>query len=603
MKLYNKVYNFVLKRLSRHMERNTGSLQNRLFISFFILMIFIASFISLSLYFVFEDMATNEIGRSRVDVLKQIGERTRVIKNSVITLSNLYYFDRQINKLVTDPLNTNPIPVNDLSEIAGKYKEAFKEINLDFYSVIVSENGFKYCSLQNSDNYNYKGATVNLWFKDVEKKDGSIYWVSSYNDQDNDKESKYVFSAARVFKDNITGRHTGTLLINVEERTLYNTYKNVLNGKNSIYIIDEKGSFVSHNDENMLGINFFEMNRFRDIFKKNDFSIIKKNGRDILISRYFDPESDWTIVEEIPFSELMEPLSKVRYTILAVFIFCTLIAFILSYTFAKKVSSPLKLFCFSMKKVQDGNLDTISDIKGWNEIKQLSDRFNLMVENMKELLANIKEKEKLKRKAELDFLQAQISPHFLYNTLFSIKCMVSMAQNEEAEEMLAAFIALLKKTLNGKEEFITIGEEMDCLEEYILIQKYRYSNKFEVKYDIQSNILNNRIPKLILQPIIENCIFHGIEPQKGNCTIMVKAFRENDDITFKIIDNGVGMDEEKIRSIWQNIMVNEGRKFNRVGIINVQERIQLNFGQEYGVEIFSQLGKGTEIQVKMPAVV
>jgi two-component system sensor histidine kinase YesM len=598
MKLYNILYKFAFK--------NKGDLQIQLLIFFFLLMVLIAFFISATLYIVFEDMMTNEIGRSRVDVLIQIGERARVIKSSVITLSNLYYFDKKINKVVHNPSynkKQDRVLMDNLSEIATKYKEAFKKINLDFYSVILADNGFKYCSLQEPQYGGYKRATVNLWFKDVIKRDGNIYWVSSYNDSDDNKHCKYVFSAARVFKNKTNGKQVGALLINVEERILYNTYKNVLNGKNSIYIIDEKGSFVSHRDENVLGINFFDMNRFKQLFIKNDFRIIIKGGKKTLISKYFDPESGWTIVEEIPFSELMAPLNKIRFTIFYVFILCAILAFVLSYIFAKKVSMPLKTFCYSMKQVQDGNLDVISDIKGWDEIRQLSDGFNRMVAKVKELLENIKEKEKLKRKAELDFLQAQINPHFLYNTLFSIKCMVSMGKNIQAEEMLTAFITLLKNTLNGKDEFITIGAEIECLKEYVLIQKYRYSNKFKILYDIPSDISTYLLPKLILQPIVENSIFHGIEPKKGRGTITVRAFKKNDDIIFKISDDGIGMDGEKIKLIWRNNTINKGRQFNLIGIVNVHERIQLNFGKSYGIKIFSQPGEGTEIEVIIPAIV
>ena len=450
--------------------------------------------------------------------------------------------------------------------------------------------------------YNYEKIPKMLWYRNVIRTNGKIFWVSSFDDSGDLKNSKYVFSAARIIKDKLTGQRLGVLLINIEERKLFDTYKNVLNGKNSIYIVDEKGSIVSHNDENMLGINFFDMQRFKEIFRPDNFTIINKGNERFFLANYFDPETAWTIVEEIPITELFAPLDRVRNTILGIFCLGTLLSFILSFSFANKTAKPLMQFCFSMEKVRNGDLDVISDIKGWNELQQLSYGFNQMVGKIKDLILDVKQEERLKRKAELDFLQAQINPHFLYNTLLSIKCMISMGKDSQAEQMIAAFMGLLGKIFNSKEEFISLLEEIECLQQYALIQQYRYSHKFEIVYEVQSNVLDYKIPKLILQPLVENSIFHGIEAKKGKGKIIIKAERKRDQIIIRIIDDGVGMDAQMLKDIWRNQNNKKDSRFNMVGIVNVQQRIQMNFGIQYGLKIFSQLGKGTEIRINIPVI-
>ena len=595
-----------IKRILRFLPiRDSGSLQTKLFVFFFALMVFIACLISVASYLVFKGLIIQELGRSRVDVLRQIGERTRVIKNSITTVSNLYYVDEQVYNIVSQrsaDRDSQRLLVKSLKGIASKYQKAFEQINVSYYAVLIGENGFGFCSAPNGERYNYRKIPKMLWYRDVIKTDGKIFWVSSYDDSDDAKVSKYVFSAARIIKDKRTGRREGVLLINIEERKLFETYGNVLNGKNSVYIVDDKGSFVSHSDEHMLGINFYDMKRFREIFKPDGFRIIKKGNDQILLSNYVDPETAWTIVEEIPVGELLAPLNKVKYTILGIFSFCTLLSFILSFSFANKTAKPLKKFCFSMKKVQRGDLDVISDIQGWDELKELSDGFNQMVQKIKELICDVKLEERLKRKAELDFLQAQINPHFLYNTLLSIKCLTSMGKTFQAEQMLAAFMVLLEKVFNNKDELITLAEEIECLRQYVLIQQYRYSHQFEVHYDLPSAILNYRVPKLILQPLVENSIFHGIEAKQEPGQIVISAERKKGELLIRVIDDGAGMDNTALKAIWNNQSSKQERRFNGVGIPNVQQRIQMNFGIQYGLKIFSELGKGTRIQINLPAI-
>ena len=233
------------------------------------------------------------------------------------------------------------------------------------------------------------------------------------------------------------------------------------------------------------------------------------------------------------------------------------------------------------------------------EITILSSQLNMMLGRMRMLMAGIKQKEQQKRKMELGFLQAQINPHFMYNTLFSIKCMVDMEKNEEASRMLVSFIQLLRSTLSNPDEFVTIKQEFHVLQQYADIQKFRYDDSFQVALECDEAVELKKIPKLLIQPLLENAIFHGVEFKKGEGMIIITAREKDGDVVVTVEDNGMGIQPEVIEKINRGEQISEK---THVGILNVKERIQLNFGENYGMKIESTQWMGTRIILTFPAI-
>ena len=229
----------------------------------------------------------------------------------------------------------------------------------------------------------------------------------------------------------------------------------------------------------------------------------------------------------------------------------------------------------------------------------MSNRLNAMLNRMRGLMEGIRQKEKQKRRMELSFLQAQINPHFMYNTLFSIKCMVDMEKNEEASRMLVSFIQLLRSTLSNPNEFVMIREEFQVLRQYVEIQKFRYDDGFQVIFECDEGVEEKKIPKLLIQPLLENAIFHGVEFKKGEGLIIITARALDGGVAVTVEDNGMGIAPETIEKI------NRGERMGEkahVGIVNVKERIQLNFGGNYGMKIESVQWEGTKIILNLPAI-
>ena len=221
-----------------------------------------------------------------------------------------------------------------------------------------------------------------------------------------------------------------------------------------------------------------------------------------------------------------------------------------------------------------------------NEIGSLTTSFNVMTHRIQELMEqNIREQE-AKRKSELKALQSQINPHFLYNTLDSIIWMAEGKKNEEVVLMTASLARLLRQSISNEDEVISIGQEIEYARGYLTIQKMRYKDKMEFRIDVEPSILNIRLIKLVLQPIIENAIYHGLKYKESKGLLLVKGFLKDGNAVIQVIDDGVGMEPEVLEHIFEKHKVNY--RSNGVGVYNVQKRLQLYYGSEYGITYESE---------------
>lgn len=551
-------------------------------------------------YLIFRGVIIDRISTSRVNVLQQIAERTRVIKNAALTVSNLYYSDPLVREVATDS-DAGPQDFKRLQEKLEtdnrQYQDVFEKTDLSYYAVFIAENGFTSCSLP--EEYRYEGIQKALWFRKLMQSPENAFWIGGFNDRRPDGTDRYVFSLVRTFRREGEAA-CAALLVNVEESYLFETYRSALQENNRIYIVDENGGIVSHSDKQMIGISFFNMERFGQLFSDGNYTILKKADEDVLFSHFTDGLSGWTIVEEIPLKALLAPLDKVRLLIGLICLCVCGVAAAISYRFSRNISRPLGELCGAMERVEEGDLDVAAAIHGWEEVERLGGSFNSMLSHIKRLLEDVKEEERLKNKAEVDFLTAQINPHFLYNTLFSIKCMIQMGNNDKAEKMLSAFIELLKRTLTNPDEYISLSDEIDGVLQYMLIQKYRYANKIDLRVELSGRARRCQVPKLLLQPIVENAIFHGIEPKDGTGTIQISADVQGEQLFVDITDDGVGISPGKIEGLLDGRQPKQPKK--RIGLANVHQRLRLIFGPSYGLTVESVPGKGTTVHFHLPEI-
>jgi two-component system sensor histidine kinase YesM len=251
-----------------------------------------------------------------------------------------------------------------------------------------------------------------------------------------------------------------------------------------------------------------------------------------------------------------------------------------------------------MKMIEKGNFDTQVDVNSSNEIGQLGLRFNRMTAKIKELMLQNVQEQELKRKSELKALQAQINPHFLYNTLDSIIWMAEVNKSKEVVLMVSSLAKLFRLSLSKGDEIIPIRNEIEHIKSYLTIQKMRYKDKLDFEIQVDDHILSYKTIKIILQPLVENSIYHGIKNKDGVGLIRITGTQVGNKIVLSVIDNGIGMTPETLEALLQKPVPSE--QGSGMGVNNVNQRIKLYYGEEYGLQYESEPGQGTTVHIWLP---
>ncbi|MCT2537213.1 sensor histidine kinase [Aquibacillus koreensis] len=312
----------------------------------------------------------------------------------------------------------------------------------------------------------------------------------------------------------------------------------------------------------------------------------------------------WKIIGHAPNSEIMKDANEIR-TLIVLSVLSSIVFTIGLYFFiSNKLILPIRLLKDRMKEASAGNLDVTVKNNGNDEIAELGNSFNLMLEKIKSLLYKSVNEEKQLKIAEFRAMQAQINPHFLYNTLETIIWMAETKNSSKVIEVTKALSQFCRISLSKGSDWITIEKELEHVKSYLTIQKIRYEDILEVTYYLNEDIFNYRIMKLILQPLVENAIYHGIKNKRGKGFIRIKGdFDKDGNICIDVIDNGIGVEEPRLEEIREHLESGTPLEGNSggFGMVNVQERIRLYYGEPYGITISSWYGSGTRICLTIPA--
>ena len=542
-----------------------------------------------------------QLGQSRIDVLKQISERSNVIKNNLITVINLYKYNTDLELYLSQTEAGDVLKnVSELDEKRKNFDVVFKDIGFEYDIVIQGENGFVYSSYKEGS-YDFDSLKTQLWYKKSYDEQGDMSFVSYKNSFIREKEkAAYVFGGFSKIKD-ASGNVLGSILVSVDENVLESLYAG-FETQGNVYIFDKKGNVVSSKDKSILGKNMIGAENFRKLYGNGSSHIIKKLGKYYFLSNCYDSQTGWTIVEEIPCEIMFSVLINMTgYLAVSMIVFLFTAAFI-SYRQAKRISDPIASLCQSMQRVSSGEFICVEEENACNEVLALGKSFNSMSEKIKALLEDIRNNEKEKRKSEMDFLRAQINPHFLYNTLFSIQCMAELNKNKQAVKMIKAFIALLRKTLSTDRDLIPLREELENTRSYLELERIRYSNIMDYEIEVSKELEACHVPALILQPIVENAIFHGLEAKASGGLIVVDVLKDGDDLLINISDDGKGMDSRRLKEVRARIELDADEARKSIGLVNVSGRIKINFGKEYGLTIDSEENIGTCVGVRLPII-
>lgn len=426
---------------------------------------------------------------------------------------------------------------------------------------------------------------------------GNTYWTSLKSNLGNSciVLSRVVYSKYKYMQ------KQGYLLIVIDERIFaQNTYKNIDLGSGSdLFIMKSNGAVISSQSDNVkkgsvLSDNNLKNQIFNNYLKNNKTFRYSSDEGDFLIAGTFLPSLDWYIVGRVPYSFISSQSSEVRNNVIIVSIIAIAASILLSLIIYASVSVPLKSLLTSAKRIRDGRLEEKIEDQYNDEISELSFNIKTMVERLKALIVEVELQQSRKREAELKMLQAQINPHFLFNTLNSLKWSAMLSGNKTLEDGLGALSGLLKDTILNKEEIISLEKEIENLNNYATIQAIRYANSFNINYDIEKGLEKSMIIKFILQPIVENSIIHGIDDDERTVNINISARSMEDLLLIEIADDGKGFNPESIDNSTSK------NKLSGIGIDNVNERIRLNFGDGFGLTTKSRRGEGTVTDIILP---
>lgn len=369
---------------------------------------------------------------------------------------------------------------------------------------------------------------------------------------------------------------TSTVIINIPGDTVF--YSNKGDEKETAYILQMIGK------------------------KEKDTGYIKINGEKQYYIRNQSGTGFMSISVLIPYSVLSKDAEKLKTKFIVIGICAVVAAVFCSVFLSRKLCQNLKLLSNNMEEIRQGNMEVRVSVQTRDEIGILADTFNRMMDQIAKLMIEIKEKEILKKEAEQKFLDAQIEPHFLYNSINSIQYVAHMRGEEEIERVAVALSELFRSVLSNKKEFITLWEEKEYIDNYILIERFKYTRDFALIWDVEEELWDYQIPKLLLQPIVENALIHGIA-DKEEGVINIKVYRDEKAVIVKILDNGKGIARNRLQELQEGIYKNKKSRFRRVGISNVFERIKLLFGEEYGGNIYSYQNTFTCIELTLPLYV
>ncbi|MVQ40077.1 HAMP domain-containing protein [Paenibacillus sp. MAH-34] len=572
------------------MMRFPRSLQSRISFVYMLISLVTIGIIGTALY----------VGISRVVMNDSIQSSQMAISKSGAFVGA--YIDRLL--VLSNVLANNPQTIKTL---ASPTKEGEKDEMQLIRTVLMSDSYIKSVVVIGKDGYMLSNETkLNMqrssnmmtepWY--VEAIKGKAPALSSARMQEfvMDKD-KWVISMSQEVRDE-NNQNLGVILLDIEYNGIDDYLKDLdLGSKGFAFIINSQGGIVYHKDPTF----------FVDPVKKEQLRNISMSAsgydrtQNVLIQKTPIANSDWTLVGVSSLDGLLQIRSQMIRSFVIVGLGLLILIITVSLIIARSITRPVHRLEQAMQKVREGTLEVSVPESGVTEVQGLAQHFNLMVSEVRRLLEEIETKEKALHTYELKVLHSQINPHFLYNTLDTI---VWMAEFNESDRVISTTKALAKffqLSLSGGSEMTTIENEMNHVAQYLFIQKERYGDKLHYQLDFDPALAVKVIPKIILQPIVENAIYHGIREKEGSGFVEITCdYTDDGHVQFMVRDDGVGFDPTSHSFNKDVESLASQPKLGGVGINNVDERLKLYYGKEYGVQIQSRSGEGTTVTIIIP---
>ena len=547
-----------------------------------------------------KNVLVDTFSKSNYKILGQITDSLEVLNDNIINIMNVIDSSNDFQKYFTltnvDSKENFRTLYNMQTTIDSVPEKDFNDITvlaigINGESFLIGHNYFKF----NTDEVLKSDLTKNA----LQNKDTVFYQYSEFP-VINSKDKTNAITAIKVLTDKKTKEVYGFVYVIINQDDFRKYYLPFVGSSNSITMLTKDGTIISSSRTYEIGSSDMQLLDISNNIQNNDLKYIntKLNSKDVAILSKHLPTYNFNIVGIIEKNVILDEVyntSQIYFVTLLI----ALIFLILTSITIKRTTKPLSTLSHKMLQITNGDFKNYVQVKGNYEVRELSSAFNFMLDDLNSYIDEKMKMEKDKRKAEIHALQMQINPHFLYNTLASIKWLIWQGDNDKSIKTIDAFISLLRNTISNKNEMITINEEIENLKNYVLINHIRYGDKISVNFFVMPQCENYIIPKLILQPFIENSFFHGFV-DRDNGFIHVFINEKEGNIICEIIDNGVGIPKENVSNILHSHS-NNNDHFTSIGVNNVNDRVKLLYGDEYGVTITSEINLGTTVKIVIPA--
>ena len=424
--------------------------------------------------------------------------------------------------------------------------------------------------------------------------------------EDPDHRYRWVVSLSRQVELTRKGSiESGILLVDMNFSGIEQICKDVTlpYSQGYLYLIDGSGELIYHPRQQLIYAGLLEENNLSAANYADGTHTETFQGQRRSVTVKTVGYTGWKLVGVVPRANMLDNYGQLMLFFLFVVFFSIFLLVFANLRLSEWITAPMKQLDRAVKELESGREPVDFTVNGPYEVEHLSRSIQSMVSTLRHLMDDILEQEAQKRRSELDVLQSQINPHFLYNTLDSVVWMTENGRTEDAVVMLTALARFFRISLSRGSNIIPLADELEHARHYLTIQKMRYKNKFSAQISAEDSVESLYTIKLIIQPILENAIYHGMAYADGDGEIQIHAFREGEDVLIEVTDNGPGMPEELVEQLLSpNGPAVSGAKGSGIGFRNVHQRIQLTFGPDYGLTILSEPDSGTTVRIRLPAL-
>lgn len=572
------------------------SIRYMIFVYFTVTALAASIFIGLSLYSRMSKQMSDTMQEENQILIDQVNRSVDVWLRGIMKLSDSLYYDviknadlenERVNREMMLLYDNNQDNVENIALFSrsGELLEAVPASRLKTGVDPTEESWFR-AALSKTENLHFSVPHVQRVF-DV-----------------SENQYRWVISAARVVE--ITeGSSTeqGVLLIDIRYDSLEQLFNEITLGNGGyVYLMGTDGELIYHPEAQLLYSGLEEENLeaaagYRDGIHEEMFQG-KKRAVTVKTVGY----TGWKIIGAAPMGGVTLNALKTRLLITFIVVFVAFLLAVINAYISTRITTPIEALEKSVNEIEAGNLNADVYVGGSYEIRHLGTSIQNMATQIRRLMDDIVAEHESKRKNEFDVLQSQINPHFLYNTLDIIVWMIENEKQADAVKVVTALARFFRISLSRGKSIITVRDEIEHVRNYLTIQHMRFKNRFTYEIEADEEVMDLASVKLILQPLVENAIYHGMEFMDGDGEIRIRVYRDGDDLYMKVSDNGLGMTTEQIEKMFSDRKHVASKSGSGIGVRNVNERIRLYFGMDYGLSIESELDEGTTVTIHMKAI-